>query len=395
MGLFDRFKKKPSAPPDPAPAPQPEHALPDAYEMLGIVLEKTKNGKRTGDTITFPTCHLQLGLEYGEMSVVKGRYCVQLLFLMIHPFFDEPLLESVAGVGNTPEEAVRQGTEQFCAGVLTFVLAALQCKGEKTLTSTLEGKPHIFHLPCVMAVQHFGVQGDGHCDLWELVADRIPDYLGTKRAYWIKLFIAYTEQPICEARINGIVYPELTAVLQQAAARQTGISPHSSDKMFVLLIQDEATFTPCPYTKETVTALVETALDKMQGIHDAASCDRIFQEIASMAPDASLGTELCAFLPEIYSHTLYQYHQPDVVCPTEGWTQGELRRSQIRSYGYMEGAVQQYLRSRQPSKEDHLPILRMSASFKALNQAVSSGSKMEHLTFAPLYYPVSADYHVW
>ena len=410
MGLFDKWKKKKTTEQEPAynpildeaaeaPKPAPQHAKPEAempsvHELLEIVHAKTKDAEWNGENgLRFP-CGLELIFNIKQTNRFPNGCCVQLLAVMWHPHFDEDMVESIAGFGKTEADAARQGAESFCAGVLVFVLAALNCTGEHTMTTTLQGKKHIFRIPCTIGTQHMGKQDEKAAELWNIVKDSIPQYLGTKKAYWIKLFSSRMGETICEARINGMKFPDLTDVLYQAIADGKSTAEGCSDKCFVLLLQDDATYEPCPFTKADVSQLAFKALDMMKGITDEQSHDRIFGEIRALTPHPFLGGEACAFLPEIYSHIVLNYRASDSVLPVN-LNCGEIRKSQIRSFGYLEDAVLQYMRTRKPDKDDNLQILCLSAEFKAVHQAVVNGSKVEDLRFSPLGFMTPEDYVIW
>ncbi len=406
MGLFDRFKKKktedaPSYQPimekEPAPKAEPKPAkaeLPTVHKLLQTIHDKTEGAEWNGENGLRYPCGLELSLEVHQTNSYPNGCCAQMLFVMWHPFFDEDMVESVAGVGETMAAALENGVESFCTGVLMFVLAALQCNGEKTITANLQGKEYVFREPCVIGTQHRGAKDEKTVDLWGLVKDKIPQYLGTKKAYWIKLFSACMGETICEARINGMVFPDLADVLYQAIADGKSTAKDCSDKTFVLLIQDDATYTPCPFTKREVSELAFKALDMMQEIHDEESHKRIFSEIQALTPHPHLGGEACSFLPEIYSHIVLNYRASDSVLPVSLQC-GEVRKSQIRSFGYLEQAVLQYMRERKPGKDENLNILCLSAEFKAAHQAVVNGTKLEDLRFSPLGYVTPEDYVIW
>lgn len=404
MSIFDRFKK--IQPEEPAAPKKTETIHPgeiaakySEHEILEYVKEKSPDTLWEGDKrLLFRENGLHLSVAFGEMQPAKGLFCVQLLFISQHPYFDEDLVESCAGIGRTPDEAALNAAEGFCTGVLPMMMAAFKCEGETGEISTeLDGEVHTFRVPCFHAVQHMGDKEIPALDLWEIVKDEMPDYLGKKRVYAIKLFATCNgKKPVCEARINGTVYPDLSDVLFRAVLKQKKTEKFASDKVFMLLIQSPRTFTHCPFTKQQVGELTWKAIDAMQEIRDEASHDRIFQEIRAMAGDPSLGEEICCFTPEIYARLVVQYRDADALLAVKGTGKQEirLRKSQLSSYGYIEDAVFQYLRKRQPDKEQNLRIMGLSAQFKSLNQAILDGSKIEDMRFSALAYSVGEDYQI-
>jgi len=410
MGFFDQFKKNTDksekavstpAQPETATADKPENLLIeptlDRKELLAMVAEKCAGGEMQNDSLWYPEYRLRLKLEFGQMAHGNNMYNVQLLFIVQHPWFDEEMVESCAGVGKTPDEAMKRGTENFCAVVFTFLLAAFKCDCDNWLTADIMGRKCNFRIPCTRANMHMG---DGESvDLWELIKDEIPHYLGTKRCYWVKLFSSSLNGiPNCEARINGIVYPDLTEILEKdVISRNHAISGFSSDKTFILLIQKEETYQPCPFTKQEVGELTFRAIRLYQNVDNEESRSKTDAMVRELAPNDSVAMEVISFLPEIFAHMVVQFRDNDTLIPVvnRGKPEIELKKSQVRSYGYIEDAVEQYLRKQRPSKEEINQILAMSAKFHAISEAIQNGAKIENLRLSQLVYFVNEKYIPW
>lgn len=375
----------------------------DQKELLAIVAKRFPGSEFRNDTLHYPALNLHIRLAFGSMNQVENRFSVQLIFILQHPWFDENLIESCAGLGHSPEQAMENGTESFCDGVLQFVISALQANNSENsknpgnseiLHAELMGQAHDFYVPTERPVLHRGISTK--CtDLWEIIKEQIPAYLGTKRCYWIKLYSArIQETPVCEVRINNTVYPDLTDLLMKEAFKNPEVR---MDKQFLLLIQKEETFQPCPFEKQDVGQLAFMALDKMLTIHDEESRQKIFQEIQAICPDYAIAVELISFLPEICAQMILEFRDNDSLIPVinYGKPEFELKKSQVRSYGYMEDAVEQYLRKIQPSQEDILNIVRISARFEVLTKALHDNVPIEDLRMSQLVYFVNENYHIW
>ncbi|MDE5883877.1 MAG: hypothetical protein K2H29_02165 [Oscillospiraceae bacterium] len=372
----------------------------DQKELLAIVAQRCPGAEFRNDALHYPTLNLRIRFAFGSMNQVENRFSIQLIFILQHPWFDENLIESCAGLGHNPEQAMKNGTESFCDGVLQFVISALQANysenpvNSEILHSELMGQTHDFYIPAERPVLHRGVSSRS-TDLWEIVKNQIPAYLGTKRCYWIKLYSARIhDTPVCEVRINNTLYPDLTDLLMKEAFNNPEIR---MDKQFLLLIQKEDTFQPCPFEKQDVGQLAFMALDKMRTIKDQESQQKIFHEIQSICPDYSIAVELISFLPEICAQIILEFRDNDSLIPVINYSKPEfeLKKSQVRSYGYMEDAVEQYLRKIQPSQEDILNIVRISARFEVLTKALHENVPVEDLRMSQLVYFVNENYHVW
>lgn len=382
-----------------SPVPVKQKSTVSVSQLLEIVKEKCDGAQWQGDKhLVYKDVDLSLTVKIGECGGAGNRFSAQLLFVLEHPYFDDELVESSVGVGSSIDEAMKIAAESFCASVLTFIIAALKCTGEETITTTIDGNEHVFHIPCTRAIHHYGLKSDKPADLWNIVKNRIPQYLGTKKAYWIKLYSSYTGQnSACEVRINGIVYPDITDLLYKAAAVKDNSATFSSDKQFILLIQDDSTYKSCPFDIEQVRELTWEAIEKMKTIHDKDTHKSVFEDIRESTPITSLGRELCAFIPEIYSQVIVNYRDSDGIMPVidRNVKSTVYMKSQIRSYGYIQYAIYRYLEKYRPSSEENIKILTLSAKFGAVNKAVGDGAKLEDLRMSALGYPVDEDYVIW
>ena len=371
----------------------------DRKEIAALLHEECPGGELADVWVLFKEHNLRVTVDFGSMqsNPDKTVWSVQLLFIAQHPsYFDEDLVESVIGVGKTPDDAIRNGVQNIITGTLPSVLAAFGCESDEWIEADVMGRNYRFRVPCNRANQH---AGEGEVtDLWEIVKETLPKYLGTKRCYWVKLYSACVDGvPNCEARINGTVYPDLTDVLYREAVKSRDKSRYVSDKVFVLLIQDDATYTPCGFTKQEVGEMAFRALRLLQNIEDEESARKVQDMIVSLAPTHDLGLELLSFLPEIFACQVVQYRDNDSLMPVidRGKPEIELKKSQVRSYGYIEDAVFQYLHKVRPSEDEIKQVLATSAKFHAISEGIEKGAKLEDMRLSPLVYFVDRNYRVW
>ncbi|MBR4319398.1 MAG: hypothetical protein IKP69_05030 [Oscillospiraceae bacterium] len=364
--------------------------------LLNLLAEHASGAVLEGNTLHYTSQALHVSLEFGQVQSRENQFRVQLLFILKHDWFDEDFVNPCASIGNSLQKAMENCTVEFAETVLQPVLDSLANQGSETISSEIIHETHVFHIPEKKLQIH---KGNGKTpDLWEIIKHKLPEYLGTKKAYWIQLFSAdMGQRRFCEAKINGIVYPDLTDVLYSElfSRKKREIS---IDKLFVLLIQDESTFQPCPFTKQNVGDLAYLALDKLKDASDENSRQKAFQKIHQFSPDYSIAVELVAFLPEIMAHAIVSFRDNDALIPVfnYGKPEFELKKSQVRSFGYMTDAVEQYLRKYHPSKEEVYNILRISGKFEVLTRAMQDkGIKAEDLRLSQLVYFVNDNYHVW
>ena len=134
----------------------------------------------------------------------------------------------------------------------------------------------------------------------------------------------------------------------------------------------------------------------MKGITDPESAGKIRNAIRALAPSADLGVELTAFLPEITAQIVLQLPDTEGLVPTiNNKPAAELKRSQVRSYGYIEDAVMQYLRKQNPTEAELRSIIAPSSRVNAFSKAMQNGAKLEDLQMLSLLYAVDESYRVW
>ncbi len=364
--------------------------------LLGLAAEACPQPVWEGDMLHYTSQALHVSLEFGQVNSRDNLFSTQILFILKHDWFDEDLIQMFAGLGHSLEEAMKACVIEFTENILKPVLNALEHQGSEIIVSEIIHEKYKFHVPAQKIVLHKGTGKP--VNLWNVIREKIPEYLGTKKVYWVNLFsVDRGKQQFCEARINGVVYPDLTDLLYQEIFDRKERQP-SIDKLFLLLIQDEETYRPCPFTKQNVGDLTFFALDKMTEITDEASRQKIYQEIHKFCPDYAIAVELIAFLPEIVAQTVVNFRDNDALIPVfdYGKPEFELKKSQVRSYGYMADAVEQYFRKQQPSEEEVYRLLRSSGKFETVSRAIQDENiKIEDLRLSQLVYFVNRNYHVW
>lgn len=365
-------------------------------DILDMLKEKNEGSIIEGDTLLIADYNIKLKVRIAACQQINEKFSAQVLYFIEHPWFEQTLIESCAGVGNTANEAVEMCVSNFVTTVLVPLLAALKCESNEFITTEIMGKEHTFRVPCANSTVGMGGQFLENGDLWELVKDVIPQYIACKKVYWIKLFVAATEDNIiCEARINNIVYSGLTELLRQRI-KPNNKTEYGTYKAFVLLVQNDDTYEPCPYNIDQVGELTNAALDKFMKIHDQASHDEAINDIISSAPVPSLGWEMSGLIPEMYCMMVFGLGSSDsIMYFGKDGSSGTLRKSQLSSYDFIARAVYGYIKENKPSKEDNLKILASSAMYQSLYKAILDGAKMKDLKCSDLMYSVGNDYKIY
>ncbi len=367
-------------------------------DVLGYISEKSEGCRIEGDSLVFPDYTLAVRTQIISCEKSGNAFSAQLIFFMDHPDFGQLLVESCVGVGDNGDEAVENAARNFIATVLIPVQSALKCEGEEFITSELMGEKHIFRVPCASGSLCMGSQFLEHGDLWEIMKDVIPQYLGGRKAYWVKLFAAMANgEIICEARVNGIVFHGLTDLLKQRLPLNGEKPAYGSYKAFVLLIQNDETYTPCPYTDQQVVELTGQALEKLKAVHDEESHNAALEEIINSAPNKSLGWELAGLVPELFCMMVIGLNENDgLIYFVDGEDKrGEIKTSQLSSYDAMARGVYSYLTEKKPSRDECINLMRSSGMFNAVQKALADGAKAEDLRCSEFMYTVGEDYKIY
>lgn len=367
-------------------------------DVFGIIAEKFEGTRTADDKLYFDKYDLTIEFRTAGERVGLRNSSVQLLFILTHPLFEETLVESCAGIGEDAESAAKNSAENFCDSVLKYVLESLDGKNTAKLVSEIDGEKHEFSLPSEIGSYCTGDSiTDG--DLWSIVKDDIPNYIGKKRAYWIKLFVGAAKGEIsCEVRINGTVMTELTAkVREEISKKNTNSENYNTHKQFVLLIQDESTYEPCPYTADDVKKWTNKAIELLRKVKSQKSYEKTAKEIIETSPDSSLGRELTMFVPEMMCGMVFGLRDGDGISAMNknGKDRVDMKKSQLRSFGYIESAVYTYLMKNKPKKDDIMNIIAASSRFSALQKAIQDGAKPENIVFNEMIYLVTDDYKIW
>ena len=368
----------------------------DKPEIIAILEKEYPGGKNAGDWLLFREHDLRVTVEFGEMTAANGLYSVQLLFIAKHPFFDEDLVESVVGVGPTPDDAIRIGARNMARAALLPTVRGFDSVSESLPPTQIMGKEYRFHVPKTRSSLHIGAGEPA--DLWALIEAKLPQYLGTKRCYWVSMFSAAVNGiPQCEVRINGDLCNDLSDILLADAVKHKNAAGYIADKTFVLITQDEETYQPCPFTKQEIGEAAFRAMRLFQNIRDEQSAQKYQAEILHICPTRDTGIEMVSFLPEILAQQAVQFRDNDTLIPVidRGKPEFELKKTQVRSFGYIADAVSQYLRKQNPSREEINQILALSAKFHAISEALEKGIKLEDLRLSQLVYFVDEAYQVW
>lgn len=350
-----------------------------------------------GSTVTHDGVYIEalnLYIDTREPHV-KGAV-VQFIFVLKHKVFQEDLMEWVAGVGATFDEAIEEGVKSFVGSTLDAIIQALRNGEGKEVTANLLDKTHTFKLYKSNVVrQGHKISGES-IDFWQLLGEDIVRRIGNKRIYLVKVYAARTANTVsCECSVNGMVYPNFTKQLNEVANSWGIDGAIYSERQFFVLIQDEGTYVPYPLAQKEVDSYTLNALLLYRECNSEAAYRDLFDKILEVCPNKSLATELYSFIPEIFTEIIFSdVHYSDEILLIKGEERHNVFRHQLTSYDWIYNVVNRTIRAGYFEKSQVDPIIRCSASLNSINDALSKGSQMEDLSMLGIAVPVPTDYEV-
>ena len=361
-------------------------------ELLEIIAQKCPGSTPYQDGILYG-CGLVVSADPVKMQKNGDTWTARVLFFLRHNWFDETMVLPVTCTGTTPDAAMKAAAEQFADVYLPSLLDSFMNESAYRMDAELP-ETHSFRVPADRRTYHTGAGEPA--DLWNEIADLMPRYLGTKRAYWIELRTRSGGGTArAEVRVNGMVCHRPGDILLGKMMRQAD-APFRSDRQFVLLLQHAQTLAECPYDKQKVGDLTFRAMRIFQNIQDQDSRDAMTEAVQSLTSVPALGEELVTLIPEIVAEMTAGLPANDgLIAMKPDGSRIRLNRSQLRSYGYIEDAVFQYLQKQKPSQEDIFQLLSMSARFRAVNEAVQKQIPVEEFRMSELVYRVGEDYRIF
>lgn len=352
----------------------------------------------SSDILSFDTENLTLKVDIARVNNNNGIYVAQLIFIVSHPLFDTDLIESVAGIGKTEDSAILDGTDKFCINVLMTIISTFKCEGDNALEYNILGEKRIFHRNCLDNILSCGVKNPQSKPLWNLVQDIIPNYLGTKKFYWLKLFASVSGGSItCEARLNNKVYDSLSKPLNDYVKSWSNKKDYHTEKQYILLIQDDSTYKKAPFDKATIVDYTKKVIPLFENIRSQKDYDTIENKIFSITNDHNLTTELKILIPEIYCKVALQLNDQvdDNIILIQNDNQINIHTSQMRSYDYIEETIIDHMYYDRPPKDNIMNAISCSATFSSINNATSQGSNIKDLYISGFAMFVDDSYIVW
>ena len=400
MGLF---KKKNNQTEEAAPSVAADPRA-EVKKMVLDALNAKLNGTLYDDCVIMPK-GFTIDVQIGRVDEADDIKILQVVFIVKHDDFDEPLIEPVDAQGKTEEEAANMSVEIFHGGVWHPLDQSMTKKNPIHIPVDFLRQHYDFDMYC-QSVVRIGVKNKQPTMLMNFIRNEIPKYLGSKKYYWLRVYLAkFKEKKVIEVRMNGSVCLELPKYFEEYVEKEMDAEEtFVSEKQYAIFVQREDD--QCPFKKDIVMNAARETIKMMEEIknHDdyVAMCDKIEELVDG---DKNLAAEIRVFIPEIFAKLTLGYREGDSLFLLEGEGEEqqsiEFKKTQLRSYFYLQQAILEYL-STKPDQERVSRIIMNSVAFRELRKAMDAAKEAnKELKPDDLYVPGTSykigheGYRVW
>lgn len=373
-----------------------EEEKPKAVDIKQQILEALNNklqGTLYDDCVIMPKGYT-VDIRIGRHEVTDEVHLLQVLYIVKNDDFDEPIIEPVDSQGKTDEDAVKMSVEIFFGG-LWHPLNQSMLKKNPVHFSVDYLKQHYDFDMYAQSIVRIGQQNQNPTMLVNFVKSEIPKYLGSKKYYWLRIYLArFKEKRIVEVRINGTVCTELARYFKDYIESWPETDTFVSEKQYAIFVQHEDD--KCPFKKELVTETAVKTIDLMENCGSPEEYKELVRKVEEMTGgDKGLAAEIRIFIPEILAKLTMGYNEGDSLFLIQDDSSIEIKKTQLRSYFYIQQVLLEYLQNK-PEQDKVMRIVSNSAAFRELKKAHEQGHEPKDLFVPGTTYKMAVDnYKVW
>lgn len=359
---------------------------------LEAVNEKL-NGTLYDDCIIMPKGYT-IDVQIGRNEESNGVRLVAVIYIIKNDEFDEPIIDPVDAQGRTEEEAVKMAADIFFAGIWHPLSQSMIKKNPTHISVDYLNQHYDFDM-YAQSVVRIGVSEEKTPTmLLNYIREDIPKYLGSKKYYWIRIFLAkMKERTVIEVRINGTVCSNLAEKFKEYVESWGDTDRFLCEKQYGVFVQREDDM--CPFNKELVVNVTKRAIELLENCNSPEEYKEIIKEIEELAGDKALASEIRIFVPEILAKLTIGYGEGDSLFLMKDGSSIEFRKTQLRSYFYIQQVLLEYL-SKRPEQERVMKIVANSVAFREVRKAHEAGHEPKDLYVPGTSYSIGLeDYKVW
>ncbi|MGL4774368.1 MAG: DUF6348 family protein [Clostridium sp.] len=359
-------------------------------KALAILVKYVKGSSVKNGQLFITDINLVIDVMVKE---VRKNYAY-IIFTLKHRLFDEPLMDSVASIGNGEDDSIGKTVGIFYSSTLSAVTNALRDMDGIHVNSSLYKEMKNFKCYKSYQITLGKKSTNDKIDFYNILGEEIIKRLGNKKVQWVKLYAAKTDSSInCECRINGVINIELSNIIESFAREWEIQDIIYSEKQYFIFIQDVKTYRPCKFTRENILYFTNESLKYYGECNTIEKYHNLPDEILKITKDKDIGTELYLFIPEILCELLYPevLYLDEMIIQTDD-SEIKMYKEQFSSYNYIYECISEKLRNREFTKENLSNILKYSAEMNSINEAIYKGSKIEELVMTAITYNVYNEY---
>lgn len=336
-----------------------------------------------------------IDVKIGKQEEKEDVNLLQALFIVEHDDFDEPLLEPIDAQGATKEDAAKMAADIFYGAVWHPLDQSMFKKNPVSVPVTYLNQHYDFDMYAQSIVRIGTSPDEKPVMLINGIINQMPKYLGSKKYYWVRIYLAkHKDREIIEVRVNNSVCVELARPYKPYIDTWDASEKFLCEKQYAIFVQRDED--KCPFKKETVMNTAREALKRMVDIKGREDYIKMAEELDEIAESKDLAAEVRIFIPEILAKMTLGYQEGDSLFLIDGDNKIEFKKTQLRSYFYIQQAMIEYLNSR-PSQEDVQKIVMNSVAFRELRKvSQEQGHKPQELFVPGTAYKIGNEgYKVW
>ncbi|MDE5854694.1 MAG: hypothetical protein K2O36_05580 [Ruminococcus sp.] len=333
-------------------------------EVLKALNEKLK-GNLYDECIIMPRGYT-IDVKIGKHEEKEDVKLVQVIFIVNHDDFDEPLIDPVDAQGKNYEDAAKMAADIFYGGVWHPIEQAKEKKNPIHIPVTYLNQHYEFDMYAQSIVRIGTSTNAKPVMLLAFIKNEIPKYLGSKKYYWLRVYLAkHKDREIIEVRVNGSVCSELHKFFKPYIDSWDASSTFICEKQYGFFVQRDDD--KCPFKKDDVVNTARAALEKMVKVSNRDEYMAMADELEEIAGNKDIAAEVRIFIPEILAKLTLGYQEGDSLFLIDGDSKIEFKKTQLRSYFYIQQVVLEFLNKR-PSQEDVQRIVLNSVAFRELKK---------------------------
>lgn len=335
-----------------------------------------------------------IDVQIGRCEKNEDIHIIQVIFIVRHDDFDEPIIDPVDAQAKSEEEAAAMSVDIFYGGLWHPLNQSMTKKNPIHVSVNYLLQHYDFDMYAQSIVRIGAKPTSEPTMLINFIKSEIPKYLGSKKYYWARIFLTkINDKKIVEVRINGTVCGELSKLLTSYVDSWDKDAPFICEKQYAIFVQREDD--KCPFTKEIIVKAAKRAIELMQTCNSKEDYVAMMNEIESLAGDKALAAEIRVFIPEILAKLTLGYHEGDSLFLIEDGSRIEFKKTQLRSYFYIQQVVLEFLQTR-PEQDNVMRIVANSVAFREMKKAKEAGHEPSELYVAGTSYKMNIEnYKVW